>query len=288
MNLAVIDTPSCPPGWEESRAQLIRIVDPSGCAVAWFAPEYGAMCVSFAVRASNQHGTKWTPILHSMEPRESPQSQSESGCVVRYVLSSGSPKPIQPWRFLARDPTALTMETVVLAASGDRGGEGDDGLYLHLTAHLDDATLVLDLQAQNQGAQAISPQIAFHVTLARGFLDSSDVLKQLDRAAKEHGQKQPAVPHSTGFVSDPCETPSHREVELAPVAFVAAPAYDTRVMLALAPGTSCILQTHPSPSEIRALTLLAAASPVPSVPLDSGARSCMELAIGTVLRNDRH
>lgn len=174
MNLAVIDAPSGPPGWEESRAHLIRIVDPSGRAVAWLAPEYGAMCAGFAVRASGQRGMRWTQIFHAIEPlspapKAPPPSPllAASGCIVHCGLRVGSSLPVQPWQYIARDPTAVVMETVISTNGDDcRYGDGDSSLHLRLTARLDDAELMLDLEADNTGTRAISPHLAFHVSFA--------------------------------------------------------------------------------------------------------------------------
>lgn len=184
MNLAVIDAPPGPPGWEESRAHLIRIVDPSGRAVAWFAPEYGAMCAGFAVRASGQRGVKWTQMFHAIEP-PSPAPKpllplAASGCIVRCALRADSPLPMQSWQYIARDPTAVVMETAIPTNGDDcRCGDGDSSLHLRLTARLDDATLMLDLEADNTGTRAISPHLVFHVFFAQRFTESTGVSLQL-------------------------------------------------------------------------------------------------------------
>lgn len=172
MNLAVIDAPSGPPGWEESCAHLIRIVDPSGRAVAWFAPEYGAMCAGFAMRASDRRGVKWTQMFHAIEP-PSPAPKplpplAANGCIVRCALRADSPLPMQSWQYIARDPTAVVMETTIPTNGDDcRCGDGDSSLHLRLTARLDDATLMLDLEANNTGTRAISPHLAFQVSYAQ-------------------------------------------------------------------------------------------------------------------------
>jgi len=184
MNLAVIDAPSGPPGWEESRVHLIRIVDPLGCAVAWFAPEYGAMCAGFAVRASGRRGMKWTQMFRTIEPPSlaplAPPLLAASGCIVRCALRADSPLPMQPWHYTARDPTAVVMETVIPTNGDDcRCGDADSSLHLRLTARLDDAALMLDLEADNAGTRAISPQLAFQVSYAQRLTGSTGASLQL-------------------------------------------------------------------------------------------------------------
>lgn len=187
MNLAVIDAPSGPPGWEESRTHLIRIVDPSGRAVAWFAPEYGAMCAGFAMRVSGQRGMKWTQMFHAIEP-PSPAPKPlkallplpASGCIVRCVLRADFPLPMQSWQYVARDPTAVVMETAISTNGDDcRCDDRDSSLHLRLTARLDDAALMLDLEADNTGTRVISPHLAFHVSFARRFTESTGASLQL-------------------------------------------------------------------------------------------------------------
>ena len=61
------DTPTGPPGWAGQGANLVRIVDPTGRAIAWLAPGYGGNCVGYAVRregdidGSGGSGGKATP-----------------------------------------------------------------------------------------------------------------------------------------------------------------------------------------------------------------------------------
>ena len=201
MNLAVIDAPPGPPGWEESRAHLIRIVDPLGRAVAWFVPEYGAMCAGFAVRASGQRGVKWTHMFHAIEP-PSPAPKPlkallplpASGCIVRYALRADFPLPMQSWQYVARDPTAVVMETVIPTNGDDcHCGDGDSSLHLHLTARLDDAALMLDLEADNAGTRAISPHLVFQVSFAQRFTESTGASLQLVTTATMGGYAQRLV-----------------------------------------------------------------------------------------------
>ncbi|PZR85343.1 MAG: hypothetical protein DLM67_25900, partial [Candidatus Nephthysia bennettiae] len=113
----MIDTPLGPPGWEDARAHLVRIVDPLGRAVAWFAPDFGGTCVGFAVRPSGRREGGWVHVLHSAGTDDLRDSLDVSGLRVSYALKPtsprsviadplGSPLPTQPWQFIERDPTA--------------------------------------------------------------------------------------------------------------------------------------------------------------------------------------
>ena len=63
--------PRTPPGWEAAEGRLLRLADPTGAALAWLAPEFGANCIGYAVRRADG----WTQILHAAGPhvlRENP------------------------------------------------------------------------------------------------------------------------------------------------------------------------------------------------------------------------
>jgi len=64
-------SPRTPPGWEADEGRLLRFADPSGAAIAWFAPEFGGNCIGYAVRRAGG----WAQIIHVAGPqvlRESP------------------------------------------------------------------------------------------------------------------------------------------------------------------------------------------------------------------------
>lgn len=174
-----IDTPAGPPGWEGRGAQLIRIVDPLGGAVAWLAPDCGANCVGYAVR---RPGGGWVQVFHVAGPRALRERPDRSGCPVlapfpgllpraryrwagaTYALPPNTPggagtlhgfAHTRPWRFVERDPTAATVE---LATATDLDADARAGypfdLRLRLTARLADAALTLDLAATNEGDRA--------------------------------------------------------------------------------------------------------------------------------------
>jgi hypothetical protein len=109
-SLAVIDTPSAPPGWEDARAELIRIVDPLGRGVAWLAPSYQGRCVGYAVRPSGEKGTPWTHLFDASAPANRVEGCGPSCAVVQ---DDGAEQHIFPtWRFVERDPTFARLEAV--------------------------------------------------------------------------------------------------------------------------------------------------------------------------------
>ena len=149
--LAVIDTPPAPPGWEDARAQLVRIVDPLGRAVAWLAPAHGGGCVGFAVRPSGERGAAWLHLFQAAEPAA---ARGGTGCVVRCALVTEEPREEQGltdgWRFVERDPTAATLAaTLAEDVPADRR-ERAGGLHLRFSAALTGGTLTLDLLAENR------------------------------------------------------------------------------------------------------------------------------------------
>ena len=133
------DTPAAPLGWAGQGADLIRIVDPTGRAIAWLAPGLGSNCVGYAVRRDD--GT-WRHLLHSGDPRDLRRDPLAHGCAIL------GPEPDGPgsahraaWQFAERDPTAATCT--------HQGG----AIRLDLTARLEDAALHLALVATNVGPE---------------------------------------------------------------------------------------------------------------------------------------
>jgi hypothetical protein len=121
----VIDTPSAPPGWDDARAELIRIVDPLGRGVAWLAPGHRGRCVGYAVRPSGEKGTPWTHLFGARAPGTRTEGCGPSCAVIQ---DDDTEQHISPaWRFVERDPTAARLEavtdrlTLACSATLDRG-----------------------------------------------------------------------------------------------------------------------------------------------------------------------
>jgi hypothetical protein len=130
------DTPAAPPGWAGQGAELIRIVDPTGRAIAWLAPGLGANCVGYAVRRDDD---TWRHLLHSGTPRDLRQRPLDYGCAILGPEPDGPGSAHRvPWQFIERDPTAATCAV--------RCGS----VRLELHAQLDDGSLHLELLATNK------------------------------------------------------------------------------------------------------------------------------------------
>jgi hypothetical protein len=142
----VIDAPPAPPGWEDARADLIRIVDPLGRGVAWLAPAHGGRCVGYAARPSAEKGTPWTQLLHT------------DGGGVRCSLLSDGLTPDNGWRFVERDPTAAHLETSLGA------------LGLRFSATLSQGGLELSVSATNIGFEPLRLHLGLELALADAAL----------------------------------------------------------------------------------------------------------------------
>lgn len=137
----VFEMPAAPMGRGYSSAHLIRIVDPRGDAVAWFAPAIGACCAGFAVRqvegASPSQRVWWREIITaSAVTRFSPSSPIGK--------DDGNPEPT--WRFVERDPASCTLEW--------NDDEGSQAEHWRMVASLADAQLSLSLRMWTTGAAA--------------------------------------------------------------------------------------------------------------------------------------
>lgn len=140
-SLAVIDTPATPPGWEDARAELIRIVDPLGKGVAWLAPGSGGRCVGYAVRPSGEKGTPWTHLFQPAIPGD-----RSVGCGPRCILIDPDGQQLElseVWRFVQRDPTAAWL--------GNRAKQ----VNFVFSATLDRGLLEMELFASNAGGNAL-------------------------------------------------------------------------------------------------------------------------------------
>jgi hypothetical protein len=139
------ETPSGPPGWVGMGADLLRIVDPTGRAIAWLAPGFGASCVGFAVRSEEAGAVVWRQLFRVGGPRDLRVSPLDYGCAVLgpEVHVEGSAHEVG-WRFVERDPTAATCTAQV------------GTIRLELMARLEDAALWLELLATNEGTDAVT------------------------------------------------------------------------------------------------------------------------------------
>jgi hypothetical protein len=131
--------PAAPTGSDFSSDHLVRIVDPLGDAVAWFAPEAGAACAGFSIRQvkgnSPDQRLVWREIV--------------TGSAIAYVSPLTCPEETNHgrtssiWRFVERDPSSCTMDRMI--------GEGSQTGYLRLVASLADARLSLSVRAVSNG-----------------------------------------------------------------------------------------------------------------------------------------
>jgi hypothetical protein len=160
------DTPAAPPGWAGQGAGLLRIVDPTGRAIAWLAPAYGGTCVGLAVRRGGDTSGGWRHILRSGGPRDLRADPLGYGCA---VLGPGAGNRhaahLAPWRLVERDPTAATCT----ARCGPDGSGDPFAVRLDLIARLDDAALHLDLLATNEGAEDVPLSPGLRLNLAEEF-----------------------------------------------------------------------------------------------------------------------
>jgi hypothetical protein len=138
------DTPTGPLGWAGLGAELLRIVDPTGRAIAWLAPGFGANCVGYAVRHDEPAPGHWQQIFHAGSPRDLRAQPLNHGCAILGPEPNDGSAHLAAWRFVERDPTAATCSV--------RCG----AILLDLTARLEDAALHLDLLATNEGSEAVT------------------------------------------------------------------------------------------------------------------------------------
>jgi len=169
-SLAVIDTPPAPPGWEDARADLVRIVDPLGRAVAWLAPAYGGRCVGLAVRPTAERGTAWLQLFDSADPAALFDGSIDAGCSARCALVAPDADKLfelsRNWRFLERDPTAATLEALIDRDAPASVRDLVDGLDLRFTAGFDQGSLRCDLSVQNGGKTEIVLRLGLSVAFA--------------------------------------------------------------------------------------------------------------------------
>lgn len=142
--------PASPIGWEASSAQLVRIIDPLGGAIAWFAPSMGARCVGFEVRPHNmpdESRDEWRQVIVEAAIRDRTDDRR----------NTDADRVQSEWRFVERDPASCTMDRQVQ----------DESRHEHwqLKASLSDDQLTLTCTLCNSGSCSISPRIALALTL---------------------------------------------------------------------------------------------------------------------------
>lgn len=145
----VLDMPASPSGWEESSAQLVRIIDPLGEAIAWFAPEFGGCCAGYAVRQAGdlaRDRAAWRDIIVG--------SRSMPSVVLREGQGGTN---ASRWRFVERDPALCTMDWTPHDAQGE---------CWQTTASITDGQLSLAIRVQNTGSLPIQTAIRLRLVLA--------------------------------------------------------------------------------------------------------------------------
>jgi len=291
----VIDTPLGPPGWEGARAHLVRIVDPLGRAVAWFVPDFGGICVGFAVRPSGRREGEWIHVLHSVGPDGPRHSSGIFGLGVCYAPRSvplepviadplGSPLPTQPWQFIERDPTAVILETTVSTDAGDYRAGADAAVRLRLTAGLDDGALTLNLDAWHHGGEPIPLQLGFQAIFATDLFGRG-ISMGLVRAPAEQVNERFVIPHSTVLAPGEYELCPCIENGMIPPISPTDQALPPRARLIVALGGSYRLVYPPRPNGENALALLACAPPTSVVTPPGDARFRTGLSL-TAVAND--
>lgn len=150
----VFDMPAAPTRRGYPSAHLIRIVDPLGEAIAWFAPEIGACCVSYALRQ-----VRGAPPCQSVWWREI----ITASAVTRTFSFSPIGKDDDAneeltWQLVERDPSSCTMEW--------KDGEGPQAEHWQMVASLADTQLSLSLRMWNTGSATIQANARLRLTLS--------------------------------------------------------------------------------------------------------------------------
>lgn len=147
----VFDMPASPEGWGSSPARLMRIIDPLGNAIAWFAPEFGGSCAGYAVRQAVDTASGSQSSWHHVIPG----SVSDVSNVVQW---NDDRTTQSSWRFVERDPASCTMEWIPEDAS-----EADPWL---LTASLANAQLSLFLRIHNSGPEPLQTGVCLQFVMS--------------------------------------------------------------------------------------------------------------------------
>lgn len=178
--------PRTPPGWEADEDRLLRFADPSGAAIAWFAPGFGGNCIGYAVRRASG----WQQIIHAADPRTLQESPTRFGIPIlfpfpghvrgsRYTwagvehqLPPNSPDgrgyvhgfaQFHPWRVARDGPDSLFAEFSTLTDLPDRAAAGYPfAVRLRLALRLAQGALTVRLAATNEGAEAAPVGLGLH------------------------------------------------------------------------------------------------------------------------------
>jgi hypothetical protein len=162
------EMPPAPPGWDDYRVDLIRIVAPRGDAIAWFAPALGATCVGFAVRTEESRSSSWRQVFCSSGPTTLLANPNNYGCAVLWPLSDTDASPDQwQWQFVERDPTAAIFATTIAqnACDGDH-----EAVQLQLTASLESGRLSMTVDATAMIRCPDRFNLGFRAAMAPGIL----------------------------------------------------------------------------------------------------------------------
>ena len=286
----VFDTPVCPPGWDESAIQLIRIVDPAGRAIAWLAPDLGANCVGYAVRAASGPVEEWTHVFHAIPPPRLTAGDPEPyGCEILVTpphdgshAHAASPHRgvahLRRWRFVERDPTAAVLETsFVASATGNEGRAATGGLGLRLVARLDDSALSLELTALNRDAVTSSIRMGLQPSFARGLLGKGPWM------VHTHISGQPTrleVPENGRLPLSASSLNRGMVAGRGPTVYLAGPDQNMRVALTLEAGIRDFVTSTAEDPPVVSLALLSA-DPIRLPPSGS-----IRLAASIILQRD--
>jgi len=215
------DAPAVPRGWENASARLLRLVDASGDAVAWMAPDLGANCVGYAVRRPNGI---WIHVLHAPSEHAVMARPTLFGCPilfpfpgytrnarytwdgVRYALPINAPMGTDhvhgfahshPWQPERAGPAAVVarLSTQTALTRDERAGYPFD-VQLRVMARLDTLALVLELEATNMGKRMAPMGLGLHPYFTPGTCggDREDMRVQLPGRS----QRNLAGPFPTG------------------------------------------------------------------------------------------
>lgn len=148
------DIPATPsgPGWRGG--ELIRIVEPTGRAIAWVDPSAGR-CVGYAVRPAMVTIGGWQHLFQGQaRPTDARVAAYRLGMGVAWPWPDEAPPdtPVR-WRLIERDPTAATCACHCVSVS-----DPTQDATLILTVLLDGATLQCVLRVQRSGGSTELPQ----------------------------------------------------------------------------------------------------------------------------------
>jgi aldose 1-epimerase len=212
------DSPRTPPGWDADSGALIRLASADGRALAWLAPEYGANCVAFMVRA----GDAWLSVLHDDGPAALASRPSRFGCAVlfpfpghmmdfryhwqgktRTIPRRGSTAPsfthgfahTHPWQVadVAPDRAVALFSTADALAPDQRAGYPFD-VCLSQTVSLAGDTLRISLVATNEGVDAAPVGVGLHPYFAVSALGGDRTRVRVEIPGQEEHIQQRSVP----------------------------------------------------------------------------------------------